>query len=92
MFRENAETGLASTSARFRRSRIGNRENFNSRSNAGKKKLRYFGRFIKSQDFKDKVISDAQIIKNNQEIQDVIEKRDYNLHVDLITQDPSQIK
>jgi len=42
-----------------------NKNAFSGRSRVAKKKLRYFGRFIKSEDFKNKVLSDEQIIKNN---------------------------
>ena len=69
-----------------------NKDAFNGRSRVAKKKLRYFGRFIKSEDFKDKLISDEQILKNNYQIDCVTEKGDYNSLVDIITQNPSEIK
>ena len=69
-----------------------NKDAFNGRSRVAKTKLRYFGRFIKSEDFKDKIISDEQILKNNYQIDYVTEKKDYNSLVDIITQNPSEIK
>lgn len=69
-----------------------NKDAFNGRSRVAKKKLRYFGRFIKSEDFKDKILTDDQIIQNNEEMEDVLLKGDYNKLVDLITQNPSEIK
>ena len=72
--------------------RYTNKDTFNGRSRVAKAKLRYFGRFIKSEDFKEKIVSDDQIIKNNQEIEHVTEKGDYNMLVNLIAQNPSEIK
>lgn len=69
-----------------------NKDAFNGRSRVAKTKLRYFGRFIKSEDFKDKIISDEQILKNNYQIDYVTEKKDYNSLVEIITQNPSEIK
>lgn len=68
-----------------------NKHAFNGRSRVAKKKLRYFGRFIKSEDFQSKILSDSQIIKNNTVLEEVTAKGDFNKLVDLITQDPSGI-
>ena len=77
---------------KLNRWRVINKDSFNGRSKVAKAKLRYFGRFIKSEDFKDKLVSDDQIIKNNQDIDHATEKGNYNSLVDLITQNPSEIK
>lgn len=67
-----------------------NKNAFNGRSRVAKKKLRYFGRFIKSEDFKDKMLSDNQIIKNNLQIEATKAKGDYNELVKMITQNPGE--
>jgi 16S rRNA A1518/A1519 N6-dimethyltransferase RsmA/KsgA/DIM1 with predicted DNA glycosylase/AP lyase activity len=68
-----------------------NKHAFNGRSRVAKKKLRYFGRFIKSEDFLNKIVSDSQIIKNNTVLEEATAMSDFNKLVDLITQDPSGI-
>lgn len=78
--------------AKLQRWKDANKDAFNGRSRVAKKKLRYFGRFIKSEDFKDKILSDDQIVKNNLEIDSVVTKGDYNTLVDIITRNPSDIK
>lgn len=77
---------------KLQRWKLRNKDAFNGRSRVAKTKLRYFGRFIKSKEFEEKLISDEQIIKNNEELEKVIEKEDYNRLVDIITQNPSEIK
>jgi len=67
-------------------------DTFNGRSRVAKKKLRYFGRFIKYEDFKDKLLTDDQIIQNNIEMDKFAIEGDYNKLVDIITQNPSEIK
>mmetsp|Transcript_941 Transcript_941/g.818 ORF Transcript_941/g.818 Transcript_941/m.818 type:complete len:87 (+) Transcript_941:559-819(+) len=72
--------------------RLNNKNAFNGRSRVAKTKLRYFGRFIKKDDLKNKILTDDQIIKNNEEIEEVTAKQDFNKLVDIIAQNPSEIK
>lgn len=71
--------------------KLQNKDSCNGRSKVAKSKLRYFGRFIKKEDLSDLIISDEQIIKNNQVIDEATHKENYNKLVDLITQSPSEI-
>lgn len=77
---------------KIQRWRLNNKNAFNGRSRVAKTKLRYFGRFIKKDDLNDKILTDDQIIKNNQEIEEVTMRRDFNKLVDIIAQNPSEIK
>jgi hypothetical protein len=68
-----------------------NKKPFNGRSEIAKTKPRYFGRFIKKEYYSGLLVSDEQVMKNNQIIDEATRKENYNQLVSLITQSPSII-